>query len=837
MQATLSSPFVEGSVMYQRHRFRLRFGVLAAAVLCSPLIAEARVLDPALQQMLPTASASLPLQVIVSFDGDQPPSAAQRQRLEALGVSGIVMNALPMAGVLATPAQIDALLAMPDVRSVWFNAPLEYENREATALTGVDRLRVDSNFRSSGAPFSGRGIGVLVNDSGIDGTHNDLKYPQHVKQNVLAQTNLNSLSGLAPITYVENMPNTDIAGGHGTHVAGTIGGSGAQSSGEFEGVAPGAGIIGYGSGAALFILDTLGGFDYALTNQAQYNIRVVSNSFGQTSDTGSAFNPENPTNIATKKLADRGVIVVFSAGNAGAGEGTITGNFKKAPWVVTVAAGDKQGRLASFSSRGEKGRGGSVTIDGQSFDWVDRPTITAPGVDIYSVRASTSDGLELLDIDRTIEDIGPAYAPFYARLSGTSMAAPHISGVVALMLEANPSLDWRAVKEILEETATNIPGRESWEAGAGYVNVHAAVQAALGRGRFGDTVNALRDFNANAQISVASSDNYGIDFSPVGPTGEVKFQVGPEISMVNARANVGDNTVALVLIDPKGTRYGSSIALPVLGQNIAASAPGVPGEWTLTVRGVGAVSGVVLDPGGVTNGYGVPGRINVNLKQLRTDGYTGLVDVAGHPAQGFVEFGVSYRLLDAGIDGRFRPNDLLLKRELSEFQLMGHGIRQWDPVGPRSFSDVVETNALYPFVEAVNNRGGALRDTFQTDARVLRSSATKFEPAKAVNRQELAYSLVQALGLQAVAQAHSGDITVAWDGQRITLDDQSMIEPALRGYVQLALDLNLIPARFSITQGPFDLKPVVRASFGPTATLTRGEFAAATVRWYGVYQQ
>lgn len=823
--------------MTSRPRFRLRSGLLAAAILATPFMAEARRLDPLLEQMLPTTAADAPLEVIVSFEGDQPLSSAQQQRLAALGLKGVTLQSLPIAGVLATPAQIDALLAMDDVRSVFLNAPLDYDNREATALTGVDRLRTDRNYRSNGTPFSGRGIGVLVNDSGVDGTHNDIKYPQHVKQNVLAQTNLQSSSSMAPVTFIEGVPNTDIAGGHGSHVAGTIGGNGAQSSGQWEGVAPGAGIVGYGSGAALFILDTLGGFDYALTHQADYNIRVVSNSFGQTSDTGSAFDPDNPTNIATKALADRGVIVVFSAGNAGAGEGTITGNFKKAPWVVTVAAGDKSGRLATFSSRGEKGRGGSVTIDGETYTWEDRPTITAPGVDIYSVRASLSDGLALTAIDAEIEEIGPAYAPYYTKMSGTSMAAPHISGVVALMLEANPALDWRGVKRILQETATNIPGREPWEAGAGYVNVHAAVQAALGAGDFGATVNANRSFNANAQVSVASSTNHTIAFSPVGPTGEVKFQVGADISMVNARANVGENTVALVLIDPNGVRYGSSIALPVLGQNIAASAPGVPGTWTLTVRGVGSVSGVALDPARVTNGYGVPGNVDVNLKQLRTDGYTGLTDVGTHPARGFVEYGVSYRLLDSGTDGRYRPNDPLLKRELADFQLMGAGIRQWDPFSGPSFADVADTSALYPFAEAVNNRGGALRDTFQTNDRVLRSAPGIFEGAKVVNRQELAYALVQALGLQAAARAQSGDIVVHYDGKTIVLDDQSQIDPTLRGYVQLALDLGLIPARFSISQGPFDLQPTIKASFAPAGDVSRGDYAAAAVRWYGVYQQ
>jgi subtilisin family serine protease len=268
----------------------------------------------------------------------------------------------------------------------------------------------------------------------------------------LAQTNLHSLSEILPITYQENTANTDIAGGHGSHVAGIIGGNGAMSSGKYQGVAPGAKIIGYGSGAGLFILDTIGGFDYALTHQYDYNIRVISNSFGSTSDTGTDFNPDHPTNVATKQLSDNGVIVVFSAGNSGSGESTITGNFKKAPWVITVAAGDKDGQLADFSSRGVKGKSGVVSVDGETFTWEDRPTITAPGVDVISTRASLS-SLSALSITDDSEVMEASHVPYYTSMSGTSMSAPHISGVVALMLEANPNLTWREVKSILQKNS------------------------------------------------------------------------------------------------------------------------------------------------------------------------------------------------------------------------------------------------------------------------------------------------------------------------------------------------------------------------------------------------
>ncbi|HMB92046.1 MAG TPA: S8 family peptidase, partial [Rhodothermales bacterium] len=399
--------------------------------------------------------------------------------LQSLGVKGLYFENLPMAGVLATPGQINALANMNGVRSIWHNYQLEYENDGANAITGVDDVRTDAQFQSmnGGVPFSGRGIGVLVNDSGVDATHDDLK--DNVVQNVAGQTNLHGLSSLLPYTPIEGVPNTDIGGGHGTHVAGIVAATGAKSGGLYEGVAPAADLIGYGAGAAVALLDVLGAFDYALTHQFEYNIRVITNSWGNTGDAGTDFNPDDPTNIATKKVTDRGIIVVFSAGNSGPGEDTISGNFKKAPWVITVAAGSKSGVLTDFSSRGKAGHGGTVTVDGQTFNWEDRPTITAPGEHIISTRATGGvingaafdpDG-ELL--------IPPQYLPFYTSLNGTSMACPHVAGIVALMLEANPQLDVYDIKSILEATATEMVGREPFEIGSGYVNAYASVAAAL----------------------------------------------------------------------------------------------------------------------------------------------------------------------------------------------------------------------------------------------------------------------------------------------------------------------------------------------------------------------
>ncbi|MFU8830910.1 MAG: S8 family serine peptidase [Wenzhouxiangella sp.] len=807
--------------------------LLALVLIAFGANSHAGVIGASLLERLEDASLDNRLEIVVSFD---PEFAGNPDRMvAALGdfdVPGVAFRALPMAGVLATTEQVLAIAELDGVRSIWLNEKLEYDNADARALTGVDRMRTDRNLRNSmGLPYSGRGIGVLVNDSGIDAQHPDLQFGDKVVQNLAAQTNLNAVDAMLPITYLEGIPDTDIAGGHGTHVSGTVGGTGAFSGGQHAGVAVGADIIGYGSGAGLFILDTLGGFDYALVNQFRYNIRVVTNSFGSPSDTGTDFDPNHPTNIATKMLADRNVVVVFSAGNSGSGENTITGNFKKAPWIVRVAAANKNGTLANFSSRGKRDGGGTVEIDGELFTWVDRPTVTAPGVNIVSTQAKT-DPLGTAD-----GNLG------YTTLSGTSMAAPHVAGILALVLEANPRLHWSEVIEILETTATNIPGREDWEVGAGMVNAHAAVAMAAGaRDDYGLTINLDRTFNASVEQSRVEGPDFDLAFSPVGPTDVRSFDVDAGLSTVIASANVSDNTVALVLTDPNGNRFGSAISLPLLGPSIAVTAPAVPGQWTIEVSGIGAVSGIALDPLGVTNGTALPGTIHADVSFMRVDGFTGLDDIGGHPAQGFIEFAVANRLADSRAGGLFEPDQPILRAETAEYLSMGAGVRQFRPTdGSDSFFDV--TGLDLATAEANAARGGALRDMVQIqDPVMLADLSGQFDPQGHVLRAELAYALIQALGLQdqaaeAEAALGGGSITVAVNGQRIALEDDAEVPAGFRGHVQLALDLQLMAARFELVQGRFDLQPTLVAFFEPLTTVSRAGYAFAKVNFLDRYRQ
>jgi serine protease AprX len=424
-------------------------------------------------------------------------------------------------------------------------------------------------------------------------------------------------------------------------------------------------------------------------------------------------------------------------------------------------------------------------------------------------------------------------------MSGTSMATPHVAGIVALMLEANPNLTPAQVKDILKRTATNMTGRIAWEAGAGHVNVYEAIAASTGlRTDYGATVNSLHAFNSNALlVKGADPIPFSVDFAPVGTVGEQSFTVGPEVAWVSAKATIDANTLALVLIDPDGVQYGSAIALPVLGDTVTTGAPAKPGVWRVTVRGIGSVSGTDVDPLGATNGYAAPGTVTGTISFLNSGGYTGLNDVANHPARQAIEFAVANRLVDGYSDKNFRPDQYLKRSEMARYLLMGASVRQHLPFNHTpSFTDLATSDPAYPFAEAAVARGGALRDLSQTQDPVMGLLNGAFHPNDNVTRVSLAYSLVQSLALQDQARAFSGPLTAFYQGQRIPVDDVATIPASLRGYVQLALDQGLINARFAVKQGPYDLQPTLHAYFDPNKLVTRAAYAVAAGRYLADYQ-
>ncbi|ALJ00536.1 S8 family serine peptidase [Rufibacter tibetensis] len=802
--------------------------VWAFALFFSTSLFGRAVVDRQVSQAL--QSLGTPVEVVVTFTGDGAPTSTQLQLLQSLGLTkGITYRNLPIAGVIATQAQVDALAQSPYVRSIFLNKKLSFFNNDGNNLTGVHRLRKDQTLtaRNKGVPVSGKGIGVVINDSGVDGTHDDVKLGTHLVQNVLGTTNLASLSSLLPVTYVENVPNTDTNSGHGTHCAGTVGGNGAKSNGLYAGAAPGASLVGYGSGGALFILDAIGGYDYALTHQYQYGIRVISNSWGTSGD----FEPLNPVNIASKKAYDMGIVSVFAAGNDGPSSDTHN-PYAIAPWVISVGAGDKFGKLADFSSRGVKGEGGTFTYEGENWNYENRPTLVGTGVDVISTRVIAP--VSSLSADMDAAELEPAHVPFYTHMSGTSMATPQVAGIVALLLEANPSLTPAQVKEILQKTATNMPGYESWEVGAGYVNAYAAVDHIYRNTAFGSFQNYTRTFKGSVNTS-SETQPFTINFNPaVASNNQITFNVASGINSLEAKFNahglLGEtgNPVSLVLVSPSGVQYRSGIPVAFTlyhDRGMAVASP-EPGTWILRAQGL--------------NGLAIPETIAGTLNFSKVTGTTGLTDIAGHPAEASIKMAVSARLVDALSNG-FKPNETLKRIQLAEYLMMGQGIRQFMPTnGTLSFTDLSGVQALLG--ESVTAKGAALRDRDHSFNGVMTPAATgKFNPTGTVQRAQLAYTLVQSLGLQQFALERNGKpVTVTIDGQSYPIEDAASIPAGLEGFVSVALDLNLINAFYSVTQGPYDLFPKMHANFKPLQEVTRAEFAVIVTRthesWNAVTQ-
>lgn len=401
-------------------------------------------IDPVLLQALARATPDQLVEGVITFD--QSPSATDLAAVSATGVEVLEFRALPMIGIRGTPAQISFLFRLPGVRSIYYNRQLGYFLNESVPLIGADRASAELGI-------SGSGVGVAIIDTGIDGTHQDLPFGQKVVQNVKVGPDL---FGTGPI-FVENVPNTDTTSGHGTHVASTVGGTGVALSGKYAGVATGAHLVGLGAGDLLFVLTALESFDWVLTHADLYGIKAISNSWG----TSGAFSPDDPINVASRQAHGAGLVVVFAAGNEGPGTNTLN-PYCVAPWVICVAAGLKDGRtLADFSSRGIPGNG------------LYHPTITAPGVDIVAARATTGIFINTFFVVDLL-DIGTD-AVYYAAASGTSMATPHVSGTLALMLEANRALTPDQIKSMLQGSATPMPGYAEYQVGAGYLNAYGAV--------------------------------------------------------------------------------------------------------------------------------------------------------------------------------------------------------------------------------------------------------------------------------------------------------------------------------------------------------------------------
>ena len=287
-------------------------------------------------------------------------------------------------------------------------------------------------------PYTGKGVGVAVIDTGIAGDLADFRSSQaNAASRVIVSAVTNPYAKTATDTY-----------GHGTHVAGIIAGNATNRPasdplyGDYAGVAPEANLISVKTAdekGEATLLDVIYGLQFAVDFKDTYNIRVVNLSLE--SDQAQSYQID-PLDAAVESAWLKGIVVVAAAGNRGSSGDAVRYAPGNDPYAISVGAVDDQGTknttddaLADWSSRG-------TTQDG-----FQKPEVVAPGAHIVSNLAPKS----------AFASMCPSciVSGQYIRAGGTSMSAPMVAGAAAVMLEAYPAMTPDQVKGALVATARN----------------------------------------------------------------------------------------------------------------------------------------------------------------------------------------------------------------------------------------------------------------------------------------------------------------------------------------------------------------------------------------------
>lgn len=411
------------------------------------------------------------------------------------------------------------------VEKLWLDGRVQVDLHQSTAQIGAPVAWE--------AGIDGKGVKVAVLDTGVDATHPDL---------------VGKISGQRNFTAEASAYDGH---GHGTHVAATVAGTGAGSDGLRAGVAPGADLIvgkvlnnaggGYES-------EIIAGMEWA----AEAGAEVVNMSLG-----GEPTDGTDPMSLAVDELsAAFDTLFVIAAGNNGPGASTVASP-GAANTALTVGAVDRDESLAKFSSRGP--RVGDLAV---------KPDITAPGVGIVAARSGGT-------------SMGDAVDTLYTSASGTSMAAPHVSGAAALLAERHPDWSWSELKDGLISTAT--PADLSvFEQGGGRVDVARAVSQEISAT---GTLN-LGLFEDGGSGTVSRDVSWS-------NTGDTDVELALDLTLTDAQ---GDSTEGAVTLDtntvtvPAGMTVTAPVtvnvqALPV-GQftgSLTASAGAVVARTTMAV--------------------------------------------------------------------------------------------------------------------------------------------------------------------------------------------------------------------------------------------------------------
>ena len=376
--------------------------------------------------------------------------------------------------VIGKVSAFKALSGHPMVAYLEDNNPLELMDDTDGWAT---RVRVAQEPVSGGPYYDmagnivrGQGVGVAVVDSGFRGDHPDFasNLVRNYRINCPVPTADEANIAMCQFTDLGKTGSSEVAGGHGTHCAGIAVGDGSASTGlypvagatpntkgTYTGVAPGAKLYGFGAGAGtqILLLNAAAGFDKVIKDNASGanipKVRVISNSYGG----DGAYNPDAVVSKLTNRAIDAGISVVFAAGNDGEAEAATAADPSKTgascrnpkPGMICVASyndegtGRRDASLSGFSSRAEVSK------------LSEYPDIAAPGDLITAVCSQGDPGQAVCSTGAETR-----WQPQYGTISGTSMATPHVAGIIALMYQVKPELTPAQVEKLIKDNAIKL---------------------------------------------------------------------------------------------------------------------------------------------------------------------------------------------------------------------------------------------------------------------------------------------------------------------------------------------------------------------------------------------
>jgi serine protease AprX len=484
-----------------RLRLAAAMGLAAAALFATPVHAQTPThASPGLSRLLAVYDGARSVRAIATFDSI--PTPTQVTTLKSLGLAVQPMKRVPLAIVYGPVAALRGAVVGGVVTDIYPDERVELFDTASSDAMGAAGPRA--------AGYTGKGVTVAVIDSGCDASHPDLA--DHVAHNVKLYSgeyaNVRPDGSNTIVVPFELGPyqNSDIAGGHGTHVAGIVAAdSTTDPTGGRLGVAPDAELVCYSVGEVLFTTAVVTAYDHLLDQPDLWGVDVINNSWG---NSFRQFDPRDPVAVVTKAMADLGVVVVFAAGNSGDANAEMSLNpFSQAPWVLSVAAGTLDGQRGAFSSNGlifdnsqavQVGAGGHTVFTGDRIG-VYHPDVSAPGVSISSTCSTAGVAV-------------PACPPYGNRsASGTSMASPHAAGAAAVLLQANPNLTPAHVRAALQSTAKPVLAANGeslpfWQVGYGYANLQAAVNLVSGA----NWSKELTKTQSQADSRVLAADGFAV---------------------------------------------------------------------------------------------------------------------------------------------------------------------------------------------------------------------------------------------------------------------------------------------------------------------------------------